>query len=179
MSRSISIAAALVLLFGCASDQLDTGTPPAAAGVTDLIGQRVILSYGMPISSEGTPGHLPKADDTTRCSVVGAGGDLRESSLPYRLEDYTVIVPIEMEPFRKEGMIGKGVRRVLYEPKGVLFHRRLTMILDSRGKLRQLDFWGGLRIDPAAKTISLVLPETSEQKQTQPDVQPDREDAAG
>jgi len=107
MSRSISIAAALVLLFGCAGDQPDTGTPRAVAGVTDLIGQRVILSYGMPISSEGTPGHLPKADDTTRCSVVGAGGDLRE---------------------------------------------------------------GGLRIDPATKTISLVLPETSEQKQTQPDV---------
>lgn len=162
--RTISIAAFIILLSGCTGELSDTATPRTVTGVIDLTGDRVILSYGMPISAEGTPEHLPESDDMTSCIVVDVNGNFQETFLQLKLEDYTVIVPTEMDPFREEHWVDGGVRRVLYQPKRDLFHRcRLSMIFDSRSKLRSLDFRGSVRIDPYAKTISLyILPERTE-----------------
>ena len=163
MIRTISIAAFIILLADCTGELSDTATPQTVAGVIDLTGDRVILSYGMPISAEGTPEHLPESDDMTSCIVVDVNGNFQETFLQLKLEDYTVIVPAEMESFRDEHWVDGGVRRVLYQPKGDLFHIRLSMIFDSRSKLRSLDFRGSVRIDPYAKTISLyILPEITE-----------------
>ncbi|MCK4805992.1 MAG: hypothetical protein KAT09_00025 [Candidatus Aegiribacteria sp.] len=114
--RTISIVAVLILLAGCTGELSDTTTPLTVVGVIDLAGERVILSYGMPISAEGTPEHLPESDDMTSCIVVDANGNFQETFLQLKLEDYTVIVPTEMELFREEHLVDVGVLRVLYQP---------------------------------------------------------------
>ena len=130
----------------------------------DILGIRVILSYGMPIWEEGVPGHLPKPDAVTRGYVLGNDRKEREFTLPWNLDEFSLVIPKELEPFRKDALIQKGTRRVLYEPTGALLHKRLSVILDSRGKVREIDFRGGLRINPGARTITVLLSGGTEHK---------------
>ena len=164
--RTIFIVAAIAALSGCAGEPSDGATPPGAR-LIQLTGHRVVLSYGMPISAQGTREHLPEPDEVTLCAAESDGA-IRDSSLSWKLEDFTVVVPAELESFRKESLLHKGVSLVRYEPRGDLRRKKLSLILDSRGKLRQLDFRGSLRIDLVAKTIHPVLPEGPTQDLPQP-----------
>ena len=160
---------ALIFCLQVKAQQSDE-TPSDTNTITNLCGLRVVLQYGLPMDEEGGPRHLPQSDAITQCYLVTKDKKQKEFPVSWKLDEYTVLVPSELAPFRKEGTIQKGTLMVLYEPTGILRKNRLSITYDSRDKLRGLDFRGDLKVNHKDKTIIVILtknPETTK-KQVEP-----------
>lgn len=91
--------------------------------------------------------------------VLDEKGNLVDQKIPYKLEEFQVVIPEGMELSRETIPLQNGFRQVRIKLK---WGKSINMILDSQDKLKKLDIKGGADINYLEKTISPMLPQKAE-----------------
>jgi hypothetical protein len=92
--------------------------------------------------------------------VISQEGNIVDQKFPYKLEDFKVIIPEDLELSRKTTSLPNGFRKIDVKLK---WGKSVSMVVDSNHKLKQLTIVGGARISPSKKTISPEMPKKENQ----------------
>jgi len=82
--------------------------------------------------------------------VFDPKGNVVDSKLPYDLNEYTVVIPPELELRRSESLMPNGWKSVHVDLK---WGGRVDMVLDPNEKLQSVNIKGGVRINHKLKTF--------------------------
>jgi hypothetical protein len=87
----------------------------------------------------------------TTYNVLDREGNLVDYKLPFKLEEFTLNIPNDLEVQRQSTTLPNGYKEIHIELK---WDRSFDVLVDSTGKLQQFSCKGGAIIDPRSKTIS-------------------------
>ena len=87
--------------------------------------------------------------------VTNSKGNLVAHKFPYKLQEYTVIIPQDLELTRHEQIMTNGWKLIHVDLK---WNGAVDMLLDTDNKLQQVSIKGGARVSHKRKTITAGHP---------------------